>query len=212
MKLPVVALAGRARVGKDSAADVLYRAIPHSYRYSFADPIRAMLNAGFGIDMNDPEWIASKEDPIPWLADRSPRQLMQTLGTEWGRELVHPDVWLMAATARLRPSDTMIVSDVRFDNEATWVRAQGGCLVHVHRTNAPRIAGEARGHASEGGVAVEDGDWILYNDGTLRDLQLALRHWVDGPHPGERLQMFSTSDSGACSIWRADAPDSGSGA
>lgn len=167
---PVIGLAGRARVGKDTAASFLLAAIG-GYRYSFADPMRGML-LQLGIDMNDPYWIERKEDIIPALG-RSPRYLMQTLGTEWGRNLVHPQLWLLLAQQRLLQNGPgMIVTDVRFENEADWVRSQGGRVVHILRDDAAKV----EAHTSEAGVAVADDDLIIHNNGTLEEFQDRLRN------------------------------------
>lgn len=167
---PVIGLAGRARVGKDTAASFLLAAIG-GYRYSFADPMRGML-LQLGIDMNDPYWIERKEDIIPALG-RSPRYLMQTLGTEWGRNLVHPQLWLLLAQQRLLQNGPgMIVTDVRFENEADWVRSQGGRVVHILRDDATKV----EEHASEAGVAVADDDLIIHNNGNLEEFQDRLRN------------------------------------
>jgi hypothetical protein len=158
---------GAARSGKDTAAAFLQARLG-GYRYAFADPLRAMLYAGFGIDMNEPHWKAHKEDAIPAFGV-SPRQMMQTLGTEWGRKMVNTDVWLLLAKNQLlQRGPGMIVTDVRFENEAAWVRKMGGVVIHVKRDAAPKVAK----HESESGVHVAElSDQILLNDGTLEELQ-----------------------------------------
>jgi hypothetical protein len=82
---PVIGIAGRARAGKSTAAELLLRIGAGRYLYSFADPIRAMLKAGLDIDLDSPYWQMRKEDPLSDFGGHSPRSLMQTLGTEWGR-------------------------------------------------------------------------------------------------------------------------------
>lgn len=162
---PVVGLAGRARVGKSTAAEILRR-VTGGYLYSFADPLRAMLRAGFGIDMDQPQWQARKEVPIAALGC-SPRYLLQTLGTEWGRELVHPDLWVIRARQELGArGPTMVLADVRFDNEADWVRREGGLVIHLERPDAPTV----RAHASEAGVGRLPDDAEVTNDGTIDQL------------------------------------------
>ena len=166
---PLIGIAGRARSGKDTAANFVIAAIG-GYRYSFADPIRAML-APLGVDMNDPYWQARKEDVIPALGV-SPRRMMQTLGTEWGRNLINPDLWLVLAHQRLLHNGPgMVISDVRFENEATWIRKYGGRIIHVIRPEAKAV----EAHASEDGIEMQDTDARLFNSGTLEELQLSVR-------------------------------------
>lgn len=166
---PLIGIAGRARSGKDTVANFIVAAIG-GYRYSFADPIRAML-APLGVDMSDPYWQARKEEPIPALGV-SPRRMMQTLGTEWGRQLINPDLWLIMAHQRLLQNGPgMIIPDVRFDNEAAWIRKHGGRIIHVVRPDTKAV----EAHASEDGIEVQDTDARLFNSGTLEELQLSVR-------------------------------------
>ena len=166
---PLIGIAGRARSGKDTVANFIVAAIG-GYRYSFADPIRTML-APLGVDMNDPYWQARKEDVIPALGV-SPRRMMQTLGTEWGRNLINPDLWLVMAHQRLlRNGPGMVISDVRFENEAAWIRKHGGRIIHVIRPEAKAV----EAHASEDGIEMLDTDAQLFNSGTLEELQLTVR-------------------------------------
>lgn len=163
-------IAGPARSGKDTVADFII-ALRGGRRYSFADPIRNMLKA-IGIDMNQPYWQARKEQPIPILGV-SPRRMMQTLGTEWGRQLIHPDLWLIIAEGEraLSKDEPMVISDVRFENEAAWIRNSGGRMIHVTRANAAKI----EPHASENGVGREPQDVVIENNGTLEQLYEKLR-------------------------------------
>lgn len=165
----IIGIAGRARSGKDTVAEFILASIG-GYRYSFADPIRAML-VPLGVDMTDPYWQARKEEVIPALGV-SPRRMMQTLGTEWGRQLIHSDLWLLMAQQRLiNHGPGMIIPDVRFENEAAWVRRHGGMIIHILRPNSK----EVEAHASENGVEIMPSDAQLFNTGTLEDLQLVVR-------------------------------------
>lgn len=166
---PLIGITGRARSGKDTVANFIIAAIG-GYRYSFADPIRAMLTS-LGVDMSDPYWQARKEEVIPALGV-SPRRMMQTLGTEWGRQLINPDLWLIMAHQRLLQNGPgMVIPDVRFDNEAAWIRKHGGRILHVLRPDAKIV----EAHASEDGIEVLDTDVRLFNSGTLEELQLSVR-------------------------------------
>jgi hypothetical protein len=166
---PLIGITGRARSGKDTVANFVIAAVG-GYRYSFADPIRAMLMP-LGIDMSDPYWQARKEDVIPVLGV-SPRRMMQTLGTEWGRNLISPDLWVVLAhQCLLRNGPGMVIPDVRFENEAAWVRKHGGRIIHVVRPNVAPV----EAHASEDGIEVLPEDAQLSNSGTLEELQLSVR-------------------------------------
>ncbi len=168
-QIPVIGLAGKARTGKDTIARFII-ASRGGYQYSFADPMRAMLHAGFGIDLNDPYWLARKEDVIPALG-KSPRQLMQTLGTEWGRDCVGNETWITLAKAKLLSQGSgMVIADCRFENEAAWIRSIGGRIIHVKRD-----AEAINPHSSEVGIAHDNGDGVILNNGDVADLQRAVK-------------------------------------
>lgn len=176
----IVGLAGPARSGKDTVAEFLV-AETGGYIYSLAAPLKAMLHAGLGVDMSLPYWQEHKEEPIGALG-KSPRQLLQTLGTDWGREMVSPDIWLVMANVRLiRSGGGMIIPDVRFENEAQWIRDRGGTIIHIRRKDAPEI----NPHVSETGVALALGETMIHNNGTLQDLQNDVGEVVDGWKAGE---------------------------
>lgn len=156
--MTLIGIAGKAGSGKDTVAGYLCNAYGF-VRYGLADPIKQMLDV-IGVDCRNPD---TKElvDPV-FMA--SPRRMAQTLGTEWGRHLVHPDIWLIVAgrfvDAVRRP---VVISDVRFENEAAWIRARGGHVWHLLRSSAAPV----EAHVSEVGVSFRHGDGVLVNDGTM---------------------------------------------
>lgn len=170
----IIGLAGRARTGKSTVANYLR----DHYGYeiiSLADPIRWGLAAMFGL--SDKHFEDHKEEHIDWL-NTTPRKLMQTLGTEWGRNLIGSRTWIKTAERRMEASDAdgIVIPDIRFGNkymldgnEAEWLRDIGGTIVHVVRPDAPAINGVA-GHVSESGVTLCRGDQILWNTGAKHEL------------------------------------------
>lgn len=170
MKTFLIGLTGRARSGKDTAANYLAAQFGLLV-YALASPLKLALLDMLNLPASALEG-AAKEQPLPWLG-KSPRELMQLLGTEWGRNLVHPQLWLMLADMNLANhleasphARGFVISDVRFDNEADWIRAKGGVVAHLHRPEATEVAA----HSSEWGVTQRDGDLFLLNDGGLHNL------------------------------------------
>lgn len=168
---PLIGLHGPARCGKDTIASFLLAGGVSRYKFAFADALRRMLNAGFGIDLNQPYWDVHKEEDIPGI-NASPRKLMQTLGTEWGRQMINPDLWLVPAKqALIRNGGGMVVSDVRMENEAAWIREHGGFIIHIERPGLDTSV--TRPHSSEAGVKFVEGvDKRFINNGLLSDLQV----------------------------------------
>jgi hypothetical protein len=164
---PLIGLTGLAGSGKDTIAAHLVNKGQYAH-VAFADPIRRGITTMFCLS---PDMLQhpNKEKPIPMIG-KSPRELMQTLGTEWGRNLVHPDVWLKLAAEQidvhLQFASGVVVSDVRFENEAALIRQMGGVIWHVRRLHA----GTKHQHTSESGIAFLCSDKCLYNDSTIEQL------------------------------------------
>lgn len=137
----------------------------------FAGPLKAMLRAMLAEVGEDAAAIERmvegdlKETPAPALAGRTPRHAMQTLGTEWGRECVAPDLWVrlfLRSAFLLRERGIPVVcDDMRFANEAATIRQAGGLLVKLVR---PGAAGRPGGHASEGALCGLGFDLTVTND------------------------------------------------
>lgn len=165
MRPNLIGITGKAGAGKDTAAQYFVEA--HGYvQYSLAHPIKAALSCMFGWPMekwDDRDW---KEAVIPSIG-KSPRQCAQTLGTEWGRELICTDLWLVLAEQFIQQSkEPVVISDVRFDNEADMIRLLGGEVIEVTRAGV----GGVSEHLSESGVEDWLIDWEFKNDGTVDEL------------------------------------------
>ena len=160
----LIGLAGKARSGKDTVAGFL----PLT-RVSFAAPLKKGLQVM--LQLSD-EYVNGdlKDVALDWLG-KSPRQLLQTLGTDWGRDTVHKDLWTIVAAREiesyLQKGMGVVVTDVRFDNEANLIRSMGGVIWHVKRSDAQSV----NSHISEAGVTFVNGDKHIRNDGSLDDLK-----------------------------------------
>ena len=178
MKLPqLLGLAGNAGVGKDTLADYLVR--EHGYvKYRFADPLKKLLMDRFGWtaeQLEDREWkerhnrhCGSRENAYYPFEDFSPRSWMQWLGTEVGREIGGPDVWVNAMWKSYMANDfpkRMVVCDLRFDNEAASFWARGGDVLHITRPFAAPVLA----HASEKGISEDYWSCDVFNNGTVEE-------------------------------------------
>ncbi|MGA0103180.1 MAG: hypothetical protein ACO3LH_05645 [Steroidobacteraceae bacterium] len=155
------------------------------YRAPFAAPIKRMartflIQLGYGPDDIDQLLTDCKEATLGGIRT-STRQILRTLGTEWGRTCIHPDVWLMCweriATRHLNSGVSVVVDDVRFENEAELILRLGGELWSITRPDVPAHPTE---HASEGALdAYPKFSQHLTNDATLLDLYGDVRSILD---------------------------------
>jgi hypothetical protein len=164
----LIGLCGAAGSGKDTVASIL-----GFDRVAFADPLYEMVSIITGMTPDEMRDREAKERPVDWLG-QSPRQLLQTLGTEWGRATVSETIWIDTAMRRVRrlldAGRDVVITDVRFDNEAAAIKAAGGVIWQVVRGEGG-IQGLAARHASEAGVSPVLIDRVLGNWGSLSRLR-----------------------------------------
>lgn len=155
----LVGLVGLAGSGKNTAAEVLVKA---GYKEAaFADPIKQIA-----MQMG---WTGEKTG--------SGRKLLQDIGMA-GREY-NPNVWIdiLKWCNPIRFGAPTVITDVRFENEADWIRRAGGKLIRIVR---PSI--EQGTHASEteqNGIHVH---WSVLNDGSVADLHIQIESILNGKY------------------------------
>ena len=162
----LIGLAGEAGSGKDTVGTILKHA--HGFTLlALAYPIKEMICGLLKVHMDlwdDREW---RERVLP-LYGKSPRQLAQTIGTEWGRICVHEDMWIHRLLEEEPQSlnEKLAITDVRFDNEALLIQSLGGHIVKVVRPGA----GLGVSHPSERGLQNIPDVIEIINAGTLEAL------------------------------------------
>lgn len=150
--------------------------------YNTKEEAEADLNH-YDENYNQEVYVASEDIII------TPRLMLQLLGTECGRNIIHPEIWINSLMAdyinevlRYNQYNDMwsfnkdatkeskwLVTDVRFTNEAEAIKKKGGLLIRVEskRCNYYDI------HPSE--IALDNYDkdkWdkVIFNDGSIEDL------------------------------------------
>lgn len=161
---PVIALTGLAGSGKSTASKYLVE--KHGYQLvKFAGPLKDMCRA---VGMTEDEIEGSyKEVPLSYLCGKSPRQFMQLLGTQFGRDCIGKNfwtgLWIRAVGSILAEGGRVVVDDCRFPNEADEVRKLGGVVWRL--VGRGGIAG---GHESEAGCG--EADAIIDNSHYIKNL------------------------------------------
>lgn len=115
-------ITGPAHAGKTTAAEMLKELTGHLIVIrKQAGVIKEMLRA---LDLTEKQLNGSlREEACDELCGATPRHAMQTLGTEWGRTLIHADIWARISANRtdslLKATEPRGVAfdDVRFLNE-----------------------------------------------------------------------------------------------
>lgn len=172
----IVGLAGKKGSGKSTAALALMNA--DFELMSFAQTLKLMarvLMSDCGLTERQIQHAQAYKEEVMPLIGTSYRYLCQTLGTEWGRQHIHPDLWVIAARHHAsKAMGDVVFDDVRFENEARMIRDSGGIIIHIHRDLPGHDA-----HESEKGIEFVEGDYSISNDGDIDDLQSTVLMLVD---------------------------------
>lgn len=195
----IVGIAGLIGSGKDTIADYLVNS--HGFkRESFAGTLKDAVSSVFGWDRillegKTPEAREWREQIDSWWATRlnishlTPRWILQYWGTEVCRHGFHDAIWIASLENKIRNTqDNIVISDVRFTNEATAIRNQGGICIRVMRGPDPEwmphavnymssasldskeLLDKEKVHASEYSWAAVYFDQVLHNDSDLDHL------------------------------------------
>jgi len=161
--MEIVALVGAAGCGKSTVAEILQGMGYH--RLKFSQPLKDMLKA---IGLTDEHTEGRlKEVPCDLLSGRTPRYAMQTLGTEWARDIMEKDFWLNLWRTQAQKYEKLVVEDCRFGNEAGLVKSMGGNLWRINR-----LGYDYSGHSSETEMEDLNCDCVINNHSNEADLKM----------------------------------------
>jgi hypothetical protein len=144
----IVGLVGFIGAGKGTIADLLVDR--HDFfKESFANSVKDAVSVVFGWDRallegDTPESRSWREQKDEYWSkklgkDFSPRLALQLMGTEAGRDVFHPDLWVHTVLRRCEnaPWNNYVIADVRFPNEIKAIQESGGKIVRVKRGPEP---------------------------------------------------------------------------
>jgi len=171
----LIGLHGKKQAGKDTvyerAAHIMRGVVPVE-RASFADLLYRSAAAALGVSeeflrehKSDPRYtvvvmVPGPRGPVPFRM-QTLREFLQRYGTEAHRDVFGENFWVECV--RLAHEGRIVmVTDVRFKNEAETVRRAGGAVVHVVGPTEIEEAGD--GHASEATLSPGLIDAVLRND------------------------------------------------
>jgi hypothetical protein len=170
----IIGLTGYAQSGKDTVANTLVEQYGYT-RVAFADKIREFLYevnpmvgcspSGYLKDLVDLiGWDAAKQEP-------QVRRLLQDLGVG-ARKVFGEDFWVKHALGAYRPWENVVVTDVRFTNEADYLKGfPESQLWRVKRNGVSPV----NAHISESQMDGYPVDQIFTNNGSIEDLAALIK-------------------------------------
>lgn len=100
------------------------------------------------------------------------RRHLQIYATEVCRDNFGQDIWVQLLARRVAEDQpkAVVITDVRFNEEAAWITANGGTVLEITRPGITAV----NGHISEAGIDRKYIARTISNDGTIADLADAL--------------------------------------
>ena len=169
----IIGLTGYAQSGKDTVANILVEQYGYT-RVAFADKIRDFLYevnpmvgcspSGYLKDLVDLiGWDAAKQEP-------QVRRLLQDLGVG-ARKVFGEDFWIKQALVSTLKHQKLVVTDVRFTNEASMIKHFEGQVWRVKRNNVSAVNNHVSEHEMDGYPV----DQIFTNNGSIEDLAALIK-------------------------------------
>lgn len=165
----IIGIAGKKGSGKDTIGDFLCENYGY-IRYAFGDPVKDVCKILFGFN-NRQLYGDKKEVMTNWGI--TPRRAFQVIGTEFGRKGLHElmpelkvdkgQLWIEIFKRTCISTDNIVITDVRFENEAQAIRDKGGIIIMVESK-----FGEEDEHESE--RADVEYNYLVLNNGTKEEL------------------------------------------
>jgi hypothetical protein len=162
----IIGLTGYARSGKDEVAKILVENYGYK-RVAFADKIREFLyetNPQVGGNrlqhlVSTYGWDVAKSQP-------EVRHLLQSIGVG-ARKIFGEDFWVDQAIVPMLEQEKVVVTDVRFTNEANIIKKFKGQIWRINRPGVEAV----NAHISETQLDEYEPDITLRNEGTLEELR-----------------------------------------
>lgn len=165
MTRKIIGITGKKRAGKDTIANYIHKKYGFTI-HRFADPIKDMIQQLLSyVDANDNFYMEQHKETEIVELKASYRKLAQTLGTEWGRNMISDSLWIDILAFNTQYEELIVIPDVRFDSEAEWIVNNNGFIIEVINPLT-----EQDEHISEAGINPKFINSVILNDSSFTNL------------------------------------------
>ena len=128
----IIGISGKIGSGKDTVAREIMKAYPE-YKFrkvSFGYNVKKIVSILTGIDMRT---ILSRKIKNEYQSDwrLSVGEMFQIVGTDAIRDTLSEDAWIFSLFNNIKDGENIIITDVRFKNEAHSILNRGGYLIRL---------------------------------------------------------------------------------
>lgn len=173
----IIGITGYKRSGKNTVADIIKKHYPEYCLYAFADPLKKAVSLVYDVNVEDLSNEEFRSKPSYLLGGNTFRYALQKIGTE-GFRAVHANTWIDCAARFIQTKENVIITDVRFTNEASFIKQQNGIIISVSRSSVKPLNSSFKFwkkslHESESYIdyLTSKADYAIYNEWGLSELE-----------------------------------------
>lgn len=201
----IIGMAGFLGSGKGTAGDILIQ--EHGFTsIAFADAVKDAVSVIFGWERSLLEGDTKESREFREIADTywsdkfgydvTPRYMLQLMGTEAGRDVFNPNLWVYVVEKKIsqEPDRNYVITDLRFPNELRIIQRMGGKSIRIKRGDEPEWFDVAANdnltnsnsmsllyptiHRSEYSLCGYEFDRVIENNGTIENLKNKLHGFL----------------------------------
>ncbi|AKE44634.1 deoxynucleoside monophosphate kinase [Sinorhizobium phage phiM9] len=164
----IVGLIGYKNAGKTQITQAfrgLYPELPVRM-IGFSNPLYKMLGV-LGITEDEIQDKPNRNTPHPKLGGKSIQFALNSLGTDWGRKMIHENIWTDRAMDDAQSHLINFADNVRFPNEFDAVIDRDGLTVAIINPNVCDDGTAPEAHIAD---LQEQADYKLFNDPAKKSL------------------------------------------
>ena len=171
----IIGISGKIGSGKSTVSEIFQQ--NGFYLDSFAKSIKDISHCIFGFDrtkldgltQEDRLWRETPDEKYSIMLKKpfSPRESLLLIGTSFGRNLIHNDIWIETVFNRFNMGNNknLVITDVRFPNEYDSVKKNNGIVIRLERECSIKSD-----HPSECALDDYEFDYVIDNNGTIDEL------------------------------------------
>jgi len=167
---PIIGLLGRSRRGKDTIADYIINKYPVYKNIKLARPIKDAAKSLY--NFTDEQLEGGQKEIIDKRWNISPRDAMVFITTSFMNKM-GSDFFSRRLFDNLLPTDKVIISDVRYDNDIIEIKQRNGIIIKVLRDIEPYHSWES--HIDQRTLHI---DYTIENNGSIDDLYAQINQIV----------------------------------